>query len=105
LTLEKQEEWETYFEEGKNTMIDLKQEINQLENEIDKMVYAIYDLTDEDIEIIEKELIISNKINTLNYFWLLQFCLQFELIYDLLELFEIRYFTIFISSMYYSNSH
>lgn len=54
LTLEKQDEWETYFEKKKKTKHDLKQEINQLDNKINKIVYDMYDLTDEDIKIVEK---------------------------------------------------
>ena len=54
LTLEKQDEWETYFEKKKKTKHDLKHEINQLDNKINKIVYDMYDLTDDDIKIIEK---------------------------------------------------
>ncbi len=54
LSLKKQNEWEKYFEEEKKKKYNLKQEINQVENKINEIVYALYGLTDDDIKIIEK---------------------------------------------------
>ena len=45
-------EWESLHQEIK----DLKDEIKKTDNEIDQMVYDLYDLTDEEIEIVEKNL-------------------------------------------------
>jgi len=54
LSLQKQDEWKTYFEQKKKTKHDLKHEIDQLENKINKIVYDMYALTDDDIKIIER---------------------------------------------------
>ena len=42
------------FEENKKKAVALQQQITQTEKEIDQMVYELYDLTDEEIAIIEK---------------------------------------------------
>ncbi|NLM99891.1 MAG: hypothetical protein GX170_07725 [Campylobacteraceae bacterium] len=36
-----------------NESLDLKSQINQTDKEIDAMVYTLYDLTDEEIKIVE----------------------------------------------------
>ena len=54
LSLKEQEEWEEYFNEKKRVMQDKEKEINQLDNKINKIVYGMYELTDENIKIIEK---------------------------------------------------
>ncbi len=45
-------EWESLQQEIK----DLKEEIKRTDNEIDQMVYDLYDLTDKEIKIVEDSL-------------------------------------------------
>ena len=47
-------EWREYFTTSKQEINDLQQKINQTDKEIDKMVYELYELTTEEIEIVEK---------------------------------------------------
>ncbi len=56
LTFKKQDEWEEYFDSYKTEINELQSQINQTDNEIDKMVYELYELTDEEINIIENSL-------------------------------------------------
>ncbi|MCV6608620.1 MAG: N-6 DNA methylase [Campylobacterales bacterium] len=53
LTLKDQDDWEEYFNDYKKEITDLKIQINTTDKEIDKMVYKLYGLTDEEIEIVE----------------------------------------------------
>ena len=53
LGLSEKAEWMKYFNEQKQQAETLKSEINQLEKEIDVMVYALYGLTEEEIAIVE----------------------------------------------------
>ena len=54
LTLSEEAEWETYFvTEAKKALI-LKEEIEKLNNEINKMVYRLYELTEKEIKIVEE---------------------------------------------------
>ena len=53
LSLLQQDEWEEYFNIYKNEINQLQTEINITDNEIDQMVYKLYDLTEEEIEIVE----------------------------------------------------
>ena len=46
-------EWMELFESQKQEVVQLKQQIKQTEQEIDQMVYKLYDLTDDEIAIIE----------------------------------------------------
>lgn len=46
-------EWMALFESKKQEVIKLKHEIQKTEQEIDQMVYKLYDLTDDEIAIIE----------------------------------------------------
>jgi hypothetical protein len=41
------------FEENKKKVVDLKTHIDQTDREIDRMVYALYGLTEEEIAIVE----------------------------------------------------
>ena len=41
------------FEEKKKEVQELQLQINQIEKEIDQMVYELYGLSDEEIEIVE----------------------------------------------------
>ncbi|MEA3450619.1 MAG: DNA methyltransferase, partial [Bacteroidota bacterium] len=53
LSLSEEAEWMQYFNEQKQKAQDLKEQINQTDKEIDKMVYELYELTAEEIEIVE----------------------------------------------------
>ena len=55
LSLSQESEWEEYFLEEKSKAIAVDSEIKNTDNEIDSMVYRLYDLTDEEIKIIEEE--------------------------------------------------
>lgn len=46
-------EWMELFEENKKKALDLKSQIDQTGKEIDRMVYELYGLTDEEIQIVE----------------------------------------------------
>jgi hypothetical protein len=46
-------EWMELFESKKAQVEELKEQINQTDKEIDKMVYELYELTPEEIEIVE----------------------------------------------------
>ncbi|MEA1973817.1 MAG: hypothetical protein U9N34_11075, partial [Candidatus Cloacimonadota bacterium] len=54
LTLSQQDEWEEYFENYKNEITELQKKIDKTDKEIDNMVYELYGLTKEEIEIVEK---------------------------------------------------
>jgi ribosomal protein S8 len=47
------QEWQAIFENDKAITCKLKTEINKTDKEIDKMVYELYGLSDEEIEIVE----------------------------------------------------
>ncbi|MDA9768640.1 hypothetical protein N9C61_01275 [Flavobacteriaceae bacterium] len=53
LTLSEEAEWMKYFNEQKLKAEELKAEIDKTDKEIDQMVYELYDLTKEEIEIVE----------------------------------------------------
>jgi hypothetical protein len=53
LSLAEQHEWLQYFEEQKTKAGNIQQIINQTDKEIDAMVYELYELTDEEIKIVE----------------------------------------------------
>ena len=55
LSLSQESEWEEYFLEEKSKAIAVDSEIKTTDKEIDSMVYKLYDLTDEEIKIIEEE--------------------------------------------------
>ena len=55
LSLSQESEWEEYFLEEKSKAIAVDSEIKATDKEIDSMVYKLYDLTDEEIKIIEEE--------------------------------------------------
>ena len=55
LSLSQESEWEEYFLEEKSKAIAVDSEIKNTDKEIDYMVYRLYDLTDEEIKIIEEE--------------------------------------------------
>ena len=53
LSLKQQDEWEEYFAEYKTDCVALSEEITATDNEINRLVYKLYDLTDEEIAIVE----------------------------------------------------
>jgi hypothetical protein len=55
LTLNQREEWLKKFDSEKKTALEIKNLIQQTDNEIDTMVYALYGLNKNDIKIIEGE--------------------------------------------------
>lgn len=55
LSLSQESEWEEYFLEEKSKAVAIDSEIKATDKEIDSMVYRLYDLTDEEIKIIEEE--------------------------------------------------
>ena len=55
LSLSQESEWEEYFLEEKSKAIAVDSEIKNTDKEIDSMVYRLYDLTDEEIKVIEEE--------------------------------------------------
>jgi hypothetical protein len=54
LTLSQQDEWEEYFDGYTTEIHEFQKQINELNNEINQIVYSIYNLTSEEINIVEK---------------------------------------------------
>ena len=54
LSLTDEVEWMNYFNTQKDTALELKTQITQTDKEIDQMVYALYELTEEEIKIVEE---------------------------------------------------
>ncbi|PKA98459.1 Eco57I restriction-modification methylase [Flavobacteriaceae bacterium MAR_2009_75] len=54
LALSEEAEWMQYFNEQKQKATELKAEIDKTDSEIDAMVYELYGLTDEEIQIVEE---------------------------------------------------
>jgi hypothetical protein len=54
LTKKDEFEWMDLFEENKKKALELKAEIDKTDKEIDRMVYELYDLTEEEIAIVEQ---------------------------------------------------
>jgi len=48
-------EWREYFNTAKQKIKEIESLINNTDREIDLMVYRLYDLTDEEIKIVESE--------------------------------------------------
>ncbi|MBL0309036.1 MAG: transposase [Bacteroidetes bacterium] len=53
MSLSEEAEWLTYLSEQKQKALALKDEIEKTDKEIDRMVYSLYDLTDQEIAIVE----------------------------------------------------
>lgn len=53
LTPRQQDEWDEYFNDYKKLCNELSAQISSTDREIDKMVYDLYGLTDEEIDIVE----------------------------------------------------
>jgi len=54
LSLFQQDEWEQYFNKNKQECEELSAKITETDKEINARVYALYDLTDEEIKLIEQ---------------------------------------------------
>ena len=53
LSLSEEAEWEEYFNQEKQKALELKTKIDATDKEIDRMVYELYGLTEEEIRIVE----------------------------------------------------
>lgn len=53
LSLTEQHEWLNYFEEQKQKAGELQRHIDETDKEIDRMVYALYELNDDEIGVVE----------------------------------------------------
>src|SRR5690606_31019572 len=53
LTKKDEFEWMELFEENKKKALELQREIERTDREIDRMVYELYGLTEDEIEIVE----------------------------------------------------
>ena len=53
LDFNSEEKLMVYFEDKKNLVFNLKSQIDQIDREIDRMVYELYGLTEEEIQIVE----------------------------------------------------
>ena len=49
------DEWIDLFENDKEKVLELQDQINKINTEIDSMVYKLYDLTKEEISIVENK--------------------------------------------------
>ena len=54
LSLTEEAEWEEYFNTESKKALSLKSQIDATDKEIDQLVYKLYDLTEEEIAIVEK---------------------------------------------------
>ena len=54
LSLSEEAEWEMYFTSEAQKAIELKSQIEKTDKEIDQMVYALYELTEDEIKIVEE---------------------------------------------------
>ena len=55
LSLTEETEWEAYFLQEAKQALALKSEITKTDQEIDRMVYELYGLTEEEIKIVEQQ--------------------------------------------------
>jgi len=55
LSLFKQEEWQDYFEKHKKEILIIHNQIQTTDNQIDKLVFELYELSEEEIEIVKQE--------------------------------------------------
>jgi len=56
LALKDQDEWEDYFNEYKEQLLILKKEIDEIDKNINQIIYKIYGLTREEIDVVEDNL-------------------------------------------------
>lgn len=62
LTISEEAEWMSYFNEKKTEAQELKAKIDATDNEIDLMVYKLYDLTYDEVLIVDPETSISREV-------------------------------------------
>jgi len=55
LSLKQQDEWENYFNENKQLMSITENNISKINKQIDDLIYSLYGLSKDEIEIIEKD--------------------------------------------------
>jgi hypothetical protein len=55
LSLMQKQTWMNFFKDAKAQILPIQQDIQLLENEIDTLVYALYDLSPDEIDLIENE--------------------------------------------------
>jgi hypothetical protein len=53
LSLSEEAEWEGYFVQESKKALELKSKIETTDKEIDRMVYQLYELTEEEIRVVE----------------------------------------------------
>jgi type II restriction/modification system DNA methylase subunit YeeA len=53
MSLSAENEWETFFLQEAKQALALKSEIDKTDKGIDQMVYKLYDLSEEEIKIVE----------------------------------------------------
>ncbi len=53
ISIAEEADWLKYFEEQKRVVNDIQKAIDNTDREIDRLVYSLYDLTEEEIEMIE----------------------------------------------------
>jgi len=53
LTLKEQDEWEEYFEGYQKELLELQDQIDATDKEIDKMVYELYRLSEDEVAVVE----------------------------------------------------
>jgi hypothetical protein len=53
LTLKDQDEWEEYFETYQKELLELQSQIDTTDKQIDEMVYELYGLSEDEIEVVE----------------------------------------------------
>lgn len=46
-------DWKALFENDKKEVLEIQNQINKTDKEIDQMVYKLYDLTEDEIKIVE----------------------------------------------------
>jgi hypothetical protein len=54
LSLKQQDEWEEYFTDYKSECSNFVSQIEATDTEIDRLVYALYELTEEEVRVIEQ---------------------------------------------------
>ncbi len=55
ITLREQDEWQDYFEEIKERVLDIQSQIQIVDSQIDNLVFELYKLTEEEIELIKND--------------------------------------------------
>ena len=53
IPLKQQDEWDEYFNQYKTECLSIKTEIENTDKEIDKMVYELYGLSEDEVKVVE----------------------------------------------------